>query len=122
MPLYTYRCNDCNHMFETRQRMSDDPLTNCPTCPGEVRRVINSVGVVFKGNGFYVTDSRNGRSANGSSNGVSGDKSIVDKSVTDKSDGDKSTATAAAGDKSNDKVENKSKAKSETTTTVQPAA
>lgn len=64
MPLYTYRCNECDHVFEARQRMSEDPLTACPTCPGDVRRVINSVGVVFKGNGFYVTDTRkngNGR-------------------------------------------------------------
>lgn len=77
MPLYTYRCNDCDHLFEARQRMSDDPLSDCPACEGEVRRVINSVGVVFKGNGFYITDSRNGRSAlNGTSstngNGVNG--------------------------------------------------
>jgi putative FmdB family regulatory protein len=78
MPLYTYRCNNCDHLFEARQRMSDDPLSDCPACEGEVRRVINSVGVVFKGNGFYITDSRNGRSLNGASstngNGVSGDK------------------------------------------------
>jgi putative FmdB family regulatory protein len=107
MPLYTYRCYDCDHIFETRQRMSDDPLSDCPVCPGEVRRVINSVGVVFKGNGFYVTDSRNGRSAsglNGSSNGVSADKS------------------AGSADKSKEKSESKSQTKPETKTAVQPAA
>jgi putative FmdB family regulatory protein len=108
MPLYTYRCNDCDHVFETRQRMSDDPLADCPVCPGEVRRVINSVGVVFKGNGFYVTDSRNGRSANGSSsNGASADKAT--------------TAATATADKSKDKVEAKSKTKPEPKTAVQPA-
>ena len=70
MPIYTYKCNDCEHVFEVRQRMSDDPLTECPQCAdGEVRRVINNVGIVFKGSGFYVTDSRNGRSAAVSSNG-----------------------------------------------------
>ncbi|MCB8944111.1 MAG: hypothetical protein H6658_10185 [Ardenticatenaceae bacterium] len=63
MPYYQYRCNDCEHEFETRQRMSEDPLTDCPVCDGRIRRVVNSVGVVFKGSGFYVTDTRNGKSA-----------------------------------------------------------
>lgn len=63
MPIYTYRCKDCDHEFEIRQRMTDDPLTECPACAGEVRRVVNSVGVVFKGKGFYVTDNRSGQSA-----------------------------------------------------------
>ena len=70
MPVYTYKCNECEHVFEARQRMTDDPLTECPKCAdGQVRRVINSVGIVFKGSGFYVTDSRNGKSATVSSNG-----------------------------------------------------
>lgn len=58
MPTYTYRCTNCEHQFETRQRMTDDPLTECPQCQGKIRRVVNSVGVVFKGKGFYVTDNR----------------------------------------------------------------
>lgn len=60
MPLYTYRCNDNGHEFQVRQRMVDDPLTECPVCGGSVRRVVSSVGVVFKGSGFYVTDNRSG--------------------------------------------------------------
>ncbi len=63
MPIYTYRCKECDHEFEIRQRMTDDPLTECPVCHGEIRRVVNSVGVVFKGKGFYVTDNRSGQSA-----------------------------------------------------------
>ena len=58
MPLYTYKCTNCGYVFEARQRMSDNPLEECPVCQGGVRRVINSVGVVFKGQGFYVTDNR----------------------------------------------------------------
>lgn len=58
MPLYTYRCNENDHEFQARQRMIDDPLTECPVCGGPVRRVVSSVGVVFKGSGFYVTDNR----------------------------------------------------------------
>ena len=67
MPLYTYRCNDHDHEFQVRQRMMDDPLTECPVCGGPVRRIISLVGVVFKGSGFYVTDNRssnvNGKSS-----------------------------------------------------------
>jgi putative FmdB family regulatory protein len=65
MPTYTYRCKECGHQFDQRQRMSDDPLTICPVCEGEIRRVVSSVGVVFKGSGFYVTDNRGKNSANG---------------------------------------------------------
>ena len=58
MPTYRYRCKECDHEFEVRQRMSDDPLTECPVCGGPVRRVVGTVGIVFKGSGFYVTDNR----------------------------------------------------------------
>lgn len=58
MPTYKYRCKKCGHEFEARQRMSDKPLTECPVCHGPVRRVVGSVGIVFKGSGFYVTDHR----------------------------------------------------------------
>ena len=68
MPTYVYRCNECDYTFEARQRMSEDPLELCPKCDEEsLRRVINSVGIVFKGSGFYVTDNRGQK--NGSSNG-----------------------------------------------------
>ena len=63
MPLYTYRCNENGHEFEVRQRMMDDALTECPVCGGPVRRVVSSVGVVFKGSGFYATDNRTKGSA-----------------------------------------------------------
>jgi putative FmdB family regulatory protein len=66
MPLYVYRCNENGHEFQVRQRMVDDPLTECPVCGGPVRRVVTSVGVVFKGSGFYVTDNRSSN-ANGKS-------------------------------------------------------
>jgi putative FmdB family regulatory protein len=65
MPIYMYKCSECSHRFEFRQRFSDDPLSKCPVCKGKIRRVINSVGLVFKGSGFYITDNRNGKS-NGS--------------------------------------------------------
>lgn len=69
-------------MFEANQRMSDSPLKECPSCGlEELRRVISNVGVVFKGPGFYVTDSRKG-SSNGSARSSSASKSREDKSDT----------------------------------------
>lgn len=97
MPLYVYKCNNCEHQFEVRQRFSEEPLTICPQCEGQIRRVINPVGVVFKGSGFYVTDSRNGRSG-GLMNG-NGKSSSDDKSEK-KEENSKDSTVAAASSKS----------------------
>src|SRR4051794_41800683 len=86
VPTYQYACTACDHTFEQFQSFSDDALTVCPQCQGRLRKVFNAVGVVFKGSGFYRTDSRrDGASAgaatsggdssggsNGSSNGANG--------------------------------------------------
>ena len=63
MPTYQYACTQCGHAFEQVQSFSDDALTVCPECEGKLRKVFNAVGVVFKGSGFYRTDSRSGSSA-----------------------------------------------------------
>ncbi|GAA2706196.1 hypothetical protein GCM10010429_16400 [Micromonospora olivasterospora] len=60
MPTYQYACTACGHQLEAVQSFSDEPLTECPTCEGRLRKVFNSVGIVFKGSGFYRTDSRSG--------------------------------------------------------------
>jgi putative FmdB family regulatory protein len=57
MPTYQYACIACDHVFEAVQSFSEDALTICPECNGEIRKVYSSVGVVFKGSGFYKTDS-----------------------------------------------------------------
>jgi putative FmdB family regulatory protein len=57
MPTYQYACSGCGHAFEIFQSFSDDALTQCPECKGELRKVFSAVGVVFKGSGFYKTDS-----------------------------------------------------------------
>ncbi|GIF70612.1 FmdB family zinc ribbon protein [Asanoa siamensis] len=62
MPTYQYACTECGHQLEAVQSFSDDALTVCPECEGRLRKVFGSVGVVFKGSGFYRTDSRNGTS------------------------------------------------------------
>ncbi|WP_420118220.1 FmdB family zinc ribbon protein [Micromonospora sp.] len=58
VPTYQYACTACGHQLEAVQSFSDEPLTECPACEGRLRKVFNSVGVVFKGSGFYRTDSR----------------------------------------------------------------
>ena len=68
MPFYEYVCKECGHRFERFQRMSDDPVKICPECNGEVIRVVQPVGVIFKGSGFYVTDNRSSSSAAPGSN------------------------------------------------------
>jgi putative FmdB family regulatory protein len=63
MPIYLYECDSCGLRFERMQRMSDDPLTDCPECDGHLRRIFQPVGIIFKGSGFYVTDNRRGSSS-----------------------------------------------------------
>ena len=58
MPIYQYRCGSCGVSFEQTQSFSDEPLQDCPECDGKVHRVIQPVGIIFKGSGFYVTDNR----------------------------------------------------------------
>ncbi len=58
MPTYAYACTQCGHQFDVVQSFSDDSLTTCPECSGALRKQYNAVGVVFKGGGFYRTDSR----------------------------------------------------------------
>lgn len=77
MPMYVYSCQECERRFEVRQRFQDDPLTECDACGGGVRRVLQPVGIVFKGSGFYSTDYKSGDvatpgSTNGSNEGLSG--------------------------------------------------
>ena len=87
MPTYRYRCFDCANEFDQYQKFSEDPLTVCLSCEGKIRRVIQPVGVVFKGSGWYVTDSRPKPSTNGADG------------KADKSDaGEKADATTAKSD------------------------
>lgn len=64
MPIYEYECEQCGVRFEKTQRFSDPVLTDCPECNGHIHRVMQPVGIIFKGSGFYVTDNK-GRSSTG---------------------------------------------------------
>jgi putative FmdB family regulatory protein len=67
MPTYVYKCEECNYHFEQIQKFSDKPLKACPRCKGKVKRVIHPTGIVFKGAGWYVNDSRPGGSSSSES-------------------------------------------------------
>ena len=82
MPTYQYACTECGHAFEQVQSFSDDTLTVCPECQGRLRKVFNAVGVVFKGSGFYRTDSRGKTSAAEAGSSSSDPKSETKKSET----------------------------------------
>ena len=98
MPTYDYECTACGHRFEAFQSMSEDPLNDCPECGKKVRRLIGAgLGIIFKGSGFYVTDSRDSRgkaegdaksgdAKDGETKG--GEASKKDGSSTDSSKGD----------------------------------
>jgi putative FmdB family regulatory protein len=86
VPTYQYACTACDHRFEAVQSFSDASLTTCPACSGMVRKVFSSVGTVFKGSGFYRTDSRAGSTAtNGeaSKNGAGKDSAGKDSAGKD---------------------------------------
>lgn len=98
MPTYQYMCTECGHAFEQFQSFSDDALTTCPECTGRLRKVFNSVGVVFKGSGFYKTDSRPSSSstAAGSSSSSSSASSDSGSSSSSSSSSEKSSGTASS--------------------------
>lgn len=91
MPTYQYACSACGNEFDIVQKFSDDALTECPSCAGELRKVFSAVGVVFKGSGFYRTDSRSSSSstvgsatssASGSAETKSGDSAPAASTTT----------------------------------------
>ncbi len=75
MPTYEYRCRSCGEPLEVVQSFTDDPLTECPACGGELRKVFQSVGIAFKGSGFYKTDSRTAAKSSSSSSGSGSESS-----------------------------------------------
>ena len=103
MPTYQYACTDCAERVEVVQKFTDDPLTVCASCGGRLRKVYSPVGIVFKGSGFYRTDSRaaqkGSEAAAASSNGSDAKKS--DGASSADSSGDKS---GKSDKKSSDKV------------------
>ena len=97
MPTYQYACTACGHRFEAVQSFTDSALSECPECAGKLRKLFGSVGVVFKGSGFYRTDSRNGSTASSpAASGSSESKSSESKSSESKSSDSKPAASTSS--------------------------
>jgi putative FmdB family regulatory protein len=95
MPTYEYRCRDCGEPLEVVQAFTDDPLTVCPACGGELRKVFPAVGIAFKGSGFYKTDSRKAAKSSASSSGAESSASSDQKSTPTGSNGDRGSSDGA---------------------------
>ncbi|MBP2321006.1 putative FmdB family regulatory protein [Kibdelosporangium banguiense] len=93
MPTYQYACTVCDHRFEQVQAFTDPSLTVCPECSGKLRKLYGSVGVVFKGSGFYRTDSRSGSTSTASAGST-------EKSSSKSSESTSSTSSSSSGTKS----------------------
>jgi putative FmdB family regulatory protein len=98
MPTYVYRCRDCEIRTEVFQKITEDPLTNCESCGGSVARVLQPVGIVFKGSGFYTTDYKRSENSSGTSPATTDGKSA---------DSAKGNSEAPKSETSTPKVEKK---------------
>lgn len=96
MPTYSYACTACDNKFDIVQSFSDDSLTECPQCEGKLRKLFNSVGIVFKGSGFYRTDSRSGSTASESASTSTSSSSSSDSSSSSSSSTSSAPAAAAS--------------------------
>ena len=94
VPTYQYRCTECGEDLEVVQKFSDEPLTVCPTCQGSLRKVFSPVGIVFKGSGFYRTDSRKGSGSGDSGDGAKKDKEPAGAKSADSSSSDSGKSSA----------------------------
>ncbi|MDH6293364.1 FmdB family zinc ribbon protein [Rhodococcus sp. NM-2] len=95
MPTYSYACTACDNRFDIVQSFSDDSLTVCPACSGKLRKLFNSVGIVFKGSGFYRTDSRGTSGAASEPAKTDSAPAAKSESSSTASPSSSSTATAA---------------------------
>lgn len=105
MPTYEYACKKCGEHLEAVQSFSDAPLTVCPQCGGELRKVFGNVGIVFKGSGFYKNDSRSSKSAKKDPAPKESSTTSAESSSSGSTPSD-SSSSAPAGDKKS--TENKS--------------
>ena len=103
MPTYEYRCTKCGEHLEVVQSFKDAPLTECPSCGGELRKVYSPVGIVLKGSGFYKTDSR-GSGKGGSSRPKEKEKEKESSSSSSKSDSSSSSSDSSSSSKTDSKI------------------
>jgi putative FmdB family regulatory protein len=115
VPTYQYTCTDCGEPVEAVQKFTDDPLSVCAACGGRLRKVFSPVGIVFKGSGFYRTDSRNGSSTaakdkqpseSSSPSNATSDKPAdkADKKASDKVGASSGSSSSSSSSSSSEKV------------------
>lgn len=114
MPTYEYSCNDCGERLEVVQSIHDDSLTTCPNCGGTLRKHFGNVGVVFKGSGFYKTDSRDKKSSSTTATKSSSDSS--DSSGSGSSDSGSAASTDSTATPAKDSGSNSTSDSSSATT------
>jgi putative FmdB family regulatory protein len=100
VPTYSYTCTECDNKFDAVQAFSDDALTECPSCDGRLRKLFGKVGVVFKGSGFYRTDSREAAKASSNGSSTSSESSSTSSSSEKKSDSGKSESSSSSSSSS----------------------
>ena len=100
MPTYEYRCTNCDEHLEVVQSFSDDPLTECPKCGGRLRKVFSPVGIVFKGTGFYKTDSRGGKTGSVKAKEKEKETSSSSSSSSDSSSSKSDSSSSSSSDSS----------------------
>ena len=96
MPTYSYACTECDNKFDLAQAFSDDALTECPKCDGRLRKLFGKVGVVFKGSGFYRTDSREAAKSTSNGSSKSSESAGSSSSSEKKSDSAKSDSSSSS--------------------------
>jgi putative FmdB family regulatory protein len=96
MPTYEYACKNCGEHLEVVQSFKDDPLTSCPKCGGTLKKVFGSIGIAFKGSGFYKTDSRPAGSSSKSDGGSSSSSSPSSSDSSSSSSTKSESKTASA--------------------------
>lgn len=97
MPTYSYRCRDCDVAFDIQQSFAEDSLTVCPQCEGGLRKLFNTVGVVFKGSGFYRTDSRAAGAGSGSGGGSASGKTDSGSGKSDSGSSSSGSGSSSSG-------------------------
>lgn len=122
MPTYQYACTECGHQLEAVQSFSDPALTECPNCSGKLRKVFNSVGIVFKGSGFYRNDSRAGAVSAEKSGSAESAAAKKPETSSSSSSGDSSSSSSTSSSSSSSSASGSSSSSSSSSTSTKAPA
>ncbi|MEV5747834.1 FmdB family zinc ribbon protein [Actinoallomurus sp. NPDC052308] len=104
MPTYQYACTECGEPLEVVQKFSDDPLTECPACGGRLRKVFSAAAIVFRGSGFYRTDSRSGSTTSSSGSAKKSEPAKTEAKKDTSSSSSSDSSSGSSGGSSGEKV------------------